>query len=897
MLVYGLLYHGNQYNSTYSMTSDLHLTRSYQDLEEQYRGALLSCIRDLDSQWTVGWREAGEVKWCQVSRKGTTLPKQGWKIHVSASASEAASLCRDVLPWIMCRGVTCKIVADIASIIRLNSGLAGETQTGKILTVYPSDEREAANLAVALDQLWASTEGPAVPSDLALREQGAVFLRYGAIDGNLIIDRFGKVCSALRMSDGTYVEDQRSSDGQQPDWVKPPLGGLVPAVQPISGPFQIRQESYLPLRLLHASPYGQVFSGLSLSDASEVLIKIKRRGVDSNLFGSSGKERLQAENEALHALAAIPGMAPRPLGYFKGRDFGVLITELFDGQQYSELDFERQSIYLPRLAAAVSELHRAGYVHRDIKLTNAILTGDDVRLIDFELAFPLGAQPISKAGTRGYMPPEDESCTSGAGDVYALGTCIAHVYLGFDPGGLPAGNGRLIGLLTLFGHRQVAHAIRKLMAARPEQRPCAKAVVQMLESLPFRSSNEPNQRIEAASQSRRVKPSWCLRAAHEAGQATRQFQREVSTGIAWKGRQYESQSSAESINIGSAGVILGLSSIDTACGSWHFTEDIQGGAKWLACQQPYVSAHGLFTGNAGVAVSLAIAGRRFTCSEWIDASRVRLIEAARVEQDCDLFSGSAGVLWAACLVSQILEDHKICELVDRCGNELIRLVELRDGLCVWPPAEPEAQPLTGAAHGSAGIAMALAIWGRTTGRLDAIDLAYETFERIFRNGRLMNGTMLRRTVDAPAECAPVLTWCHGVAGYLWCMLLAFGDDDRLRSEIDWSIEKCAAARSLGNPTYCHGVAGELELWRLVGKYQRLAACAASRSERAAAGLRLQHLRERALSVWAAEDPRILTPDLWVGFLGPATALALHAVHSGDSILSGDWLRSCAIQKL
>jgi len=128
------------------------ITLRYQDLQQQYRYALSSCVDGLGSDWVVSWRQTGEVAWCQVTRKGNTLPSQGWKIHVSASASEAVSLCNSVLSWLLSRGVTCKIVADIDSIVRLNSGLAGETQTGKILTVYPSDDREAANLALELDR-------------------------------------------------------------------------------------------------------------------------------------------------------------------------------------------------------------------------------------------------------------------------------------------------------------------------------------------------------------------------------------------------------------------------------------------------------------------------------------------------------------------------------------------------------------------------------------------------------------------------------------------------------------------------------------------------------------------------------------------------------------------------
>jgi hypothetical protein len=61
-------------------------------------------------------------------------------------------------------------------------------------------------------------------------------------------------------------------------------------------------------------------------------------------------------------------------------------------------------------------------------------------------------------------------------------------------------------------------------------------------------------------------------------------------------------------------------------------------------------------------------------------------------------------------------------------------------------------------------------------------------------------------------------------------------------------------------------------------------------------LRLHLRREDGLCIWGAEDPQVFTPDLWVGFLGPASALSLHAMRVSDPILSGTWLRSCASQK-
>jgi hypothetical protein len=188
--------------------------------------------------------------------------------------------------------------------------------------------------------------------------------------------------------------------------------------------------------------------------------------------------------------------------------------------------------------------------------------------------------------------------------------------------------------------------------------------------------------------------------------------------------------------------------------------------------------------------------------------------------------------------------------------------------------------------------MALACWGRQTADRISVDIALQTFQQIYAHGRTEDGTALRMTVDSHRSHA-VGNWCHGAAGYLWCVLHALGDHPALRTEIDWAVNVLSGSMMAGTPTYCHGLAGRLELWRMVGDIARFRELAAGQAGKAARALRLLHHKVEGRVSWRSDDPSIDTPDLWIGFLGPATALALHAAQNTRPLLSGDWLRACA----
>lgn len=99
--------------------------------------------------------------------------------------------------------------------------------------------------------------------------------------------------------------------------------------------------------------------------------------------------------------------------------------------------------YTAQLLSAVSELHRHGVVHRDIKTANIFLTngGNCLKLGDFGSAVKIQAHTtlpgelVGYVGTQAYMAPEVFTKTNSDGhgraaDVWSVGCCVIEMASG-----------------------------------------------------------------------------------------------------------------------------------------------------------------------------------------------------------------------------------------------------------------------------------------------------------------------------------------------------------------------------------------------------------------------------------------------------------------------------------
>jgi class IV lanthipeptide synthase len=815
---------------------------------ELFTAALAQFSESLGPSWQVVDWSSGSIAWRLFRLDGRPLPQQGWKIHISSAAVEATCLISTIAPLLIASGASFKIARTAGDIVHINSGDAGATQVGKVITVYPLDDAHAAQIAHDLDRIWPSTRGPEVQTDLHLRPGSAVSLRFGLFrSGASVIGSSGIHEFALAMSDGSLAPDRQQLSGKQLDCApRPPIECCFPRALPVKlqEPFVVGDRQYVPLALLRDSPRTKIFLAFSSELMTTVVMKVGIPGAAGGLQGFDIRDRLRKEFQILSELADYEALAPRPIEWIED-EWPVSILQDFRGDLLSELPLQDRVEALPELARSLARLHQAGFVHGDIKLENAVRRVGSIGLIDFELAESAGSG-MSGGGTTGYMGPEVEAgCIAEfSRDVFALGASVAEAVLGVPPALLPRGIPGLENLLWNEGADSAAKLVVQFADADPPNRPSAAEAADAVAEL---GPIEPG----AGSPSSASDLIWSCVAAVSAGQLVDRY----VEGDCWRNEHFMRSFLCEGLNIGAAGIILGLATVDEALGQHNFAEAIDRGGRWLAGRPAEENPPGLFTGNAGVALALAVAGSRTGNRKYLDASRRRMECALADDRETDIFSGRAGVLFAGHLLGDV-------------GKHECRL-------------DPRSEPYLGCAHGAAGIAMTLACGGRT-------DEAIVAFQDIYQTGRTANGGALRMRRDSDRAHA-VGNWCHGVAGYLWSILQGVGDHPGLREEIDWAVTVLRNSMAAATPTYCHGLAGRLETWRMIAAIPRHRETALLQAGKTARALRVLHDEVDGKACWCSDDPQITTPDLWIGFLGPAAALAMHAAGVNSALLSAEWI--------
>ena len=216
----------------------------------------------------------------------------------------------------------------------------------------------------------------------------------------------------------------------------------------------------------------------------DVALKLLPRG-----HGEDDVVRMEAEMRTLARLNHPALVSVHDAGADDGRPWFVMElvagTTLSDRLRRGPLELDQVAALAVRLTDALSAVHDAGVVHRDVKPGNVLLPDgqvDRAKLADFGVARVLDSAALTATGlvvgTAAYLAPEQvtgEDVTSAA-DVYALGLVLLECVTGereFPGTGVESAAARLHRAPRVPGRlpRRLGHLLTWMLRDEPERRP------------------------------------------------------------------------------------------------------------------------------------------------------------------------------------------------------------------------------------------------------------------------------------------------------------------------------------------------------------------------------------------------------------------------------------------
>ena len=308
-------------------------------------------------------------------------PLQGWKLHVAGTILNAADVLAACAPYLVEHDVLFKCAADLKHLARLNAGIFyGFGQVGKFITVYPRNAEAALSLAAELDSRTRGFEGPRVPYDLPYRPGGCVYYRYGGFRSLEIVEPDGRRATAIVDPRGKLWTDRREPGHTYPEWIANPFEVYEAPVVP-----ELRT-AYLVYEALSQRGKGGVYSAIDIRTipARKCVLKEGRRHGETTADGTDGYDLIGRERAALHSLLSRGVPVPEVLGGFEAPGHRYLALEHVDGTNLMamcshprvKLPLDTADTLAARVARLVADIHATGWVWRDLKPLNLIVTDD-----------------------------------------------------------------------------------------------------------------------------------------------------------------------------------------------------------------------------------------------------------------------------------------------------------------------------------------------------------------------------------------------------------------------------------------------------------------------------------------------------------------------------------------
>ncbi|MBV9019760.1 MAG: class III lanthionine synthetase LanKC [Chloroflexi bacterium] len=460
------------------------------------------------------WRLVRSSQWFNLYPAEVKLPRQGWKIHVSATPANCEDVLRKTVAVCAERETPFKFCLDRRLASLSGSKIYPREASGKFMTIYPLSDQQFHEMIEVLYVALQGFVGPYVLSDRRYKDSQVVYYRYGGMDGFSVLSSQGGRAYMLLSPDGELFPDVRAPYWSPPPWVSDPFEETdTDESEPVlkDGRYHIEQS-------LGFSVTGGIYLATDSHTGNSVVIKEARPATEFDEHGHDAVHRLRKEYRLLQKLAGV-GITPAPIDLFQDWEHLFLVEEyipgpnlglfaarfnplvrVYPGEKAMTAYVDKLRNIWTNLALGMAAMHDRGITHSDFSLRNVLVRDveqGDVRIIDLEAAWEEGVDAPIQIETPGFASPTRRGAPHKEDDVYALGAMMLgtlfpiNSLLKVEPSAKHVfieATGADLGL-----SEQVRHVIEKCMSNEASERPTLRQVIEVIEKSPAQPAARPTE--------------------------------------------------------------------------------------------------------------------------------------------------------------------------------------------------------------------------------------------------------------------------------------------------------------------------------------------------------------------------------------------------------------------